>query len=263
MLLCLDVGNSNIVLGIFKQNVVHCMVRYATDVATSAQEHSHCFKTFLSDHAIKIEDITQLAMVSVVPAVQPALLAACAQVFHKPVFNLRVDASLGLSIAYDVPTTLGVDRVANLLAASVFYPDENCIVVDMGTATTFCALTQERCFLGGAILPGMQLITTALHERISVLPKVDSILPTSVVAKATAPGLQAGLYYGYLGALKEIIARMKMEVFSGQSARVIATGGLAAVFENEAIFDDLKIDLTLQGLRIALQKQVAPKSNDL
>ncbi len=180
-----------------------------------------------------------------------SLRAACLKYFSVEPFSLQAGVKTGLNIKYRNPIEVGADRIANAIAATHSFPGQNIIVIDFGTATTFCVITSQKAYLGGAILPGVRLSVDALASKTAKLPAVEIIKPEQVVGRSTIESIQSGVFYGVLGACRELIFRIKESTFSGQDVLILATGGFASLFDKQGIYDHLIPDLVLQGIRLA------------
>ncbi|HHS8494071.1 TPA: type III pantothenate kinase, partial [Legionella anisa] len=145
----------------------------------------------------------------------------------------------------------GADRIANAIAATHLYPNQNVIIIDFGTATTFCVISAQKVYMGGAILPGVRLSVDALSKNTAKLPAVEIIKIENSVGRSTIESIQSGVYYGAIGACRELIQRLNREAFDAENALVLATGGFASLFEKQEIYDRLVPDLVLQGIRLA------------
>lgn len=251
MLLCLDVGNSHIYGGLFSNEEIILRFRLTSKVSTS-DEFGVFLKGVLRESGCKIEAISKIGICSVVPQLDYSLRSACVKYFKTDPFFLQVGVKTGLQIKYRNPTEVGADRVANAIAATHFYPQENLIILDFGTATTLCVVRADKAYMGGVIMPGIRLAADALSQNTAKLPAVEIIRMNQVVGRSTIESIQSGVFYGAIGACRELITRIRQDHFSGQETRVIATGGFATLFESQGIFDDLLPDLVLQGLRIAI-----------
>lgn len=252
MILCLDIGNSQIYGGVFRQDQLLFQFRRSSKSASSSDEIGVFLRSVLRENEIAPENINQIAVCTVVPEVLHSLKNACRKYFNNMVpFVLQAGVRTGLNIKYRNPLELGADRIANAIAATHLYPKENLILIDMGTATTFCAINKTREFLGGTIIPGIRISMTALETNTSKLPTVEIVERGEALAKSTIEGIQSGLYFGTLGAIKEIVCRLRKEAFDNEPVRVIGTGGFAGLFHNENIFDVEIPDLVLKGLYIA------------
>ena len=154
-------------------------------------------------------------------------------------------------------TRAGADRIANAIAGVELFPDQNLIILDLGTATTLCAIGKDRSYRGGVILPGLKMSMQALESGTSKLGSVEIIRKEVCLGRATASSIQSGLYFGHLGALREIMHRIQLEEFDGQRPKVIATGGFATLFGGTGLFDQIEQDLVLRGLLAVLELNTA------
>lgn len=252
MFLCLDVGNSHIYGGVFEGDDILLRFRHISALATS-DELGIFLRNALRENGLDCQHLTHIAICSVVPQLDYSLRAACLKYFSIEPFILQAGVKTGLQIKYRNPVEVGSDRIANAIAASHFYPDKNIIVVDFGTATTFCVVSAKREYLGGAILAGMRLCMEVLQTNTAKLPSVEILKPQTIVGRSTIESIQSGLYFGALGASSLLVDRIKQEVFPNQEVIVIATGGFAQLFAGEKLFTLMIPDLVLQGLRFALE----------
>jgi len=253
MKLCLDVGNSHIYGGVYESGRVSLTFRKATKPGTSSDEYGLFFRSVLRENGIDPDQVTEIALCSVVPESVYAMSAACHKYFNIPPFILKAGVKTGLKIEYRNPLEVGADRIANAIAGTDLFPGENLIIVDLGTATTLCIIGKERCYRGGVILPGLKMSMQALESGTSKLGSVEIIQKDVCLGRTTVSSIQSGLYFGHLGALREIIHRIKLEEFEGQRPRVIATGGFATLFAGTGLFDQVVQDLVLRGLLAALE----------
>ncbi len=251
MILCLDVGNSNIFGGVFTNEKFKLYFRHATYHSATSDQLGIFLKTVLRENNIS-GTIKQIAICSVVPSIDYSLTAACRKYFGLEPFILHAQTATG--IKNYAPGT-GADLVAGNLAAVQRYPQKNIIVISFGTATAVTAVTQEKKYLGSAILPGVKTSMLALQNNTAKLPPVEILKPQDPVSNITIAGIQAGLYYGHLGAVREITSRITNQYFKAEKPVIIGTGGFAHLFEKENIFDVKISDLVLEGLKIALKKQ--------
>ena len=182
-----------------------------------------------------------------------SLKGACQKYFNITPFVLQAGVKTGLKIKYRNPLEVGADRIANSIAATHAYPNQNLVIVDLGTATTFCAITSDKDYLGGAIIPGLRISMEALESRTAKLPSVEILKPDYACGRSTIESIQSGLYYSHLGAMKELIDRYQKEIFQGKKPFVIGTGGFSRLFQGTGIFDAELPDLVLYGLLIALR----------
>jgi type III pantothenate kinase len=250
MILCIDVGNSHIYGGVFDGDDIKLRFRHTSKVSTS-DELGIFLKSVLRENNCAPEWIKQIGICSVVPQLDYSLRSACVKYFSSEPFLLQAGVKTGLNIKYRNPLEVGADRIANAIAATHSFPNQNIIVIDFGTATTFCVITAQKAYLGGTILPGVRLSVDALSKNTAKLPTVEIIKPEHVVGRSTIESIQSGVYYGVLGSCRELIQLITKESFAGIKPRILATGGFASLFEKQDLFDNLVPDLVLQGIRIA------------
>jgi len=251
MILCLDVGNSHIYGGIFENSVIKLRFRRTSKVSTS-DEVGIFMRAVLRENSISHNDISAISICSVVPNLDYSLRAACMKYFDLEPFVLQAGVKTGLKVKYRNPIEVGSDRIANAIAATNLFPNKDCIILDFGTATTFCAINSNKEYLGGAIMPGMRLSMESLTSHTAKLPPVEIIKTETAVGRSTVESLQSGLYYMTLGAAKEIIEQFKSQVFV-RPPTVIATGGFSHIYDDDKLFDIAVPDLVLQGLHYALK----------
>lgn len=252
-LLCLDVGNTHILGGVFENDAIVLRFRYATNLLGTADQFGIFLINILQANKISVENINAVSVSSVVPSIDYTLRHAILLYFDVPYFVLRAGAKTGLNIKYKNPNEVGADRIANAMGAVDAYPDRNIIIVDMGTATTLCAVSKKRDYLGGSILPGMRLGMEALKSNTAKLMAVDIEEPQCFIGRTTRESIQSGLYFSQLGALREIIHGFKQEAFKTEPTFVIGTGGFSQLYKDKDLFDVIAHDLVLQGLYKAYQ----------
>lgn len=253
MILALDVGNSQIYGGVFENDKMKLSFRKNSKTGSSSDEVGVFLRTVLKENNLDPSLIKQIAICSVVPDVIYSLKGACKKYFNINPFVLQPGIKTGLKIKYRNPLEVGADRIANSIAATQTYNDKSFIIVDLGTATTFCAISKEKEYLGGVIIAGLRLSMEALEAKTAKLPSVEIVNVSETLGRSTVESIQSGLYYGHLGQIKEITSRIKQECFPNESPFIIGTGGFAHLFEKEKVFDAIVPDLVLQGLLFSLK----------
>ncbi len=248
MLLTIDIGNTNITLGIYRGQEAGPRWRLATDHKRMPDEYGLQFTGLLEHAGIRRGQLTGICMASVVPPLTGRVTEACRRYLgHEP---LVVEAGVrtGVRIRYEDPRAVGADRIVDAAAVRILYGGPAC-VVDFGTATTFDAISAEGDYLGGAIAPGIGIASEALFMRAAKLPRVELKRPPSAIGRNTVHAMQSGLLFGYVGLVEGIVARFRHEL--GPEMKVIATGGLAEIIAQETdIIDIINPWLTLDGLAI-------------
>jgi type III pantothenate kinase len=253
MILALDVGNSQIYGGIFDKDQLKFRFRKTSKTGGSSDEIGVFLRSVLKENSFDPAKVTHIAMCSVVPEVVYSLKNACKKYFNISPFLLQAGVKTGLKINYRNPLEVGADRIANSIAATHLYPKKDILIVDLGTATTFCAITKEKDYMGGSIVAGLRLNMEALESKTAKLPSVEIIAMKEALGRSTIESIQSGLYFSHLGTIKEISQRLSTECFECEKPFIIGTGGFSSLFEKEKIFDVTQPDLVLQGLHIALK----------
>ena len=250
MLLVLDVGNTNIVAGVYKGEELLVHWRISTDRQKTADEYGMSLYNLFAYSKMAMEDVEAVAISSVVPPLIVPLSRMCERYFGKQPLVVGPGVKTGVCIKYENPREVGADRIVNAIAAYEKYKERGAmIVVDFGTATTFCAIAANGDYLGGAIAPGIGISTEALFQRAAKLPRIELIKPKSVICRNTVTSMQSGIIFGFVGQVDEIVRRMKQEL--GGEAFVVATGGLANLMAQESgTIDVVEPFLTLEGLRL-------------
>ncbi|HEY4566725.1 type III pantothenate kinase [Planococcaceae bacterium Storch 2/2-2] len=252
MILVLDTGNTNIVLGVYKGDQLLYHWRMETYRHRTEDEYAMAVKSLFSHAGLTFQDITGIIISSVVPPVMFPLEQMCQKYFNQKPLIVGPGMKTGLNIKYDNPKEVGADRIVNAVAAIHDYGSP-LIIVDFGTATTFCYVNEKSEYLGGAIAPGVGISMEALFDRASKLPRVELIRPEQVVGRNTVAAMQSGIVYGYVGLVEGIVARMKEE--SGLEPTVVATGGMAQLIASETnVIDVVDNFLTLKGLRLIYKR---------
>lgn len=253
MKLCLDIGNSHIYGGVYEAGRALLTFRKASKLGSSSDEYGLFFRSVLRENDIDPNRVTGIALCSVVPEVVYAISAACQKYFDIRPFILKAGVKTGLKIEYRNPLEVGADRIANAIGGIGLFPDENLVIVDLGTATTLCAVSKDRSYLGGVILSGLKMSMQALESGTSKLGSVEITRKEVCLGRTTVASIQSGLYFGHLGALREVLHRIQLEEFDGQRPKVIATGGFATLFGGTGLFDQVTQDLVLRGLLTVLE----------
>ena len=251
MIMCLDVGNTHIFGGVFKDNDVIVRFRYPSTPSFTSDQLGIFFLTLLKEHQISRQDIQNIAICSVVPALDYTIRSAFIKYFDCDPFILRSGVKTGINIRLIDPKEVGADRIANAIAGHQKYQDNLCIV-DFGTATTIDVVTKKGEFIGGVIVPGLKIQMQSLNTSTAKLSAVPIAKTDNTLGKTTLSSIQSGLYHGHCHAIKGLIHSLQAECFN-DTAKVIGTGGFASMFEQEGLFDDVQPDLVLHGLKFALE----------
>ena len=251
-LLVVDVGNTNVVLGIYRGDVLAGSWRLATARERTADEYGILTKQLIGDVAGNLDGAI---VSSVVPPLNSAFAAMIEQHFGIEPLFVEPGVKTGIAIHVDNPQEVGADRIVNCVAAFERYGGPT-IIVDFGTATTFDVVTANAEYVGGVIAPGLNISAEALFARASRLPRVDIRRPPTVIGTNTVVNMQSGLYFGYLGLVDGILARMKSEL--PPLKKILATGGLAALLARDSEYiEEVVDDLTLEGLKIIYDRNRA------
>jgi type III pantothenate kinase len=251
MILTLDIGNSHIFAGVLERDKVLLTFRKDSTTPTTSDELGVFIKNVLRENSVSADKIKAISMCSVVPALTYTVKNACMKYFGKEPFVLGPGVKTGLNIKYKNTSEVGSDRIANAIAATHIYPQKNVIVIDFGTATTFCAITDKKDYLGGSILPGIKCSMESLSEKAAKLFSVEIAKPKNLIGQTTAESIQSGIYYGNLAIIQSFCNRIKTDYFKEKDCVVIATGGFSKLFKDENIFDLIIPDLVLKGLYLA------------
>jgi len=251
MLLAIDIGNTNVVLGVFEGERLRESWRVGTKLQMTADEHAMVLKDLFGFAGLEFRQVTGIIISTVVPPLQSVLAEVSRKYFGIDPLVVSSEIRTGLTFAYDNPREIGADRIVNAVAAYRFYGGP-LIIVDFGTATTFCAVTQAGEYLGGVIVPGIKLSAEALTQRAAKLPRFEIARPRSVIGRDTVSAMQSGILYGYAGLVDGIVDRMRSEFAA--DAKVVATGGLAGLVAPETrSIREVRPHLTLEGLRILFE----------
>ncbi len=256
MILCLDIGNTQIYGGVFEGDEIKLRFRRNSNYAKSSDEMGVFLKGVLRENGIDPEGIQNISCCTVVPDVLHSVRNCCMKYFNKTPFILQPGVKSGLKIGYRNPVEVGADRIADAIAAVHKFPNRNLVVVDFGTATTFCAITKDREYLGGAIVAGLRISMEALEKQTARLPTVEILKPESVIGRSTVESIQSGLYYGSIGLIGEIVNGISKESFDNDPPLVIGTGGFSRLFEDSNVFNEIDGDLVLKGLFLCLKMNI-------
>ena len=249
MILVIDVGNTNAVMGLYEDKELLDFWRIKTDALKTSDEYGMIINQQFAFRGFKFSDISSVVISSVVPTIMYTLQNVVRKYFRQESLVVGPGIKTGMNIKYENPREVGADRIVNAVAAYELYGGPT-IVVDFGTATTFCVVSKKGEYLGGAIAPGMQISMDALFQRTAKLPRIELIKPKTVIGKNTIHSMQSGVIFGYVGQVDYIVERMKREVKS-DDVKVVATGGLARLIASESkTIDTVNGLLTLEGLRI-------------
>jgi type III pantothenate kinase len=256
MLLAIDIGNTNIVLGVFDGAKLLVSWRLTTLRERTTDELGLLIDGVFAHSRIEKTDVRSIMLGSVVPPLTSTMQEMTRRYFGVSALTLEPGTTTGMPILYDQPAEVGADRIVNAVAAYEQFgrrAERPLIVVDFGTATTFDAITAKGEYLGGAICPGVQISADALFQRAARLPRIDVRKPAQTIGRTTIGAMESGLFYGYVGLVEGLVTRMGAEL--GGKPLCVATGGLAGTIAPEtAIIDHVEPDLTLQGLRIVWER---------
>ena len=248
MLLTIDIGNTNLTLGLYEGEQLGAHWRLATDNNRMPDEYGLQFLGLLQNAGKTLKDIHGISLASVVPPLTGRVIQACREYLKQEPLVVDAGVKTGIKIRYEDPKAVGADRVCDAVAVLKFYGCPAC-VVDFGTATTFNAITKDGEYLGGAITAGINLAAESLFTRAAKLPRIDLQRPPSVIGRNTIHAMQSGLLFGYVSMVEGMVARFRSEL--GSDMKVIATGGMAEVIAKETqVVNFIAPWLTLDGLRI-------------
>jgi type III pantothenate kinase len=248
MLLAIDIGNTNIKIGIFDGDELRATWNVTTGIHRTADEYGGVLLNLMERKKVSSSKITGIALCSVVPPLVPAFVELCRKYLDCEPLVVEAGVKTGMRIRLDNPREVGSDRVVDAVAAQHLY-GKPLIIVDLGTATTFSVVSQEGDYLGGAIAPGIVIATEALYTRTAALPRIRLSRPEQAIGRSTVAAMQSGIIFGHVGLIEGMIRRIEQEL--GSKAKVIATGGQAYFLAQEIpIIEIVNPDLTLIGLRL-------------
>lgn len=252
MLLVIDVGNTNIVLGVFQGEELLDHWRISTERLRTTDEYGVLIRNLFYLNGVNADAIDAIIISSVVPPIMPTLERMCQRYFGLVPLVIGPGVKTGMDIKYDNPREVGADRIVNAVGAYHKYGGP-VIIIDFGTATTFCAVDKKGNYLGGAICPGIGISTEALVQRTAKLPRIEIKRTPRVICRNTVESMQAGVFYGFVGQVDGLISRIREEL--GAKAKVVATGGLAVVIAPATkSIDVVEPLLTLEGLRVIYER---------
>ena len=249
----IDEGNTNIVLGVYDKTELVGHWRISTDRVRTTDEYGMLMMNlFFHDRKVDVKDINAIIISSVVPPLMPTLERVCLRYFNVNPLIVGPGTKTGIAIKYDNPREVGADRIVNAVAAHELYKGD-LIIIDFGTATTYCAVQGNGDYMGGVISPGVTISAEALFQRAAKLPRIDVRDPGQVICRNTVSSMQSGMFYGYVGQVEGLVSRMKAEM--GNHVTVVATGGLAQLISSATdCIDHVEPMLTLEGLRLIYER---------
>ncbi len=251
MLLAVDIGNTNIALGVFEGEQLRATWRMATSVNQMADEYAALLLNLLHHQGLDASDIKEASLCSVVPPLTTTFVDLSQRYFHTTPLVVGAGVKTGVRIRMDNPREVGADRIADAAAAHHLYGGP-VIVIDLGTATTFGIVSKEGDYIGGIIATGIATAAEALFTRTAQLPRVELAHPNRVIGTNTVTAMQSGIIYGYASLVEGMLARIEKEL--GEKVTVVATGGYAELIAKEtAVIDKVNLDLTMIGLRLIYQ----------
>jgi type III pantothenate kinase len=250
MLLCLDIGNSQLHGGVFDGGL-RLQFRKTTHPLGSSDEFGVFFMSVLRENGLDPKAVQRVALCSVVPPALHPIRSACLKYFRAEPFVLQAGVKTGLKVKYRNPHEVGADRIAGAIGGTLRRPNENLLVVDCGTATTVDVVTAGGDYLGGAILPGIGISVESLAGKTAKLPTVEIARPLSALGRSTVESIQSGVYHAHVGAVRQLCGELTREAFGGQRPAIIGTGGFAKMLEAEKLFDEVVPELVLLGLKHA------------
>jgi type III pantothenate kinase len=259
MLLVVDAGNTNTVMAVHDGHHWVGRWRISTNAQRTSDEYAVWLLTLLNQAGIKRELITAAVIGTVVPAALYDMRRLCRDWLDVEPLVATATLDWGFDIKVDNPNEVGADRLLNTLAGHKHYGGP-AVVIDFGTATTFDVMDKDGAYLGGVIAPGINLSIEALHRAAARLPRIGIGRPQSVIGRSTVPAMQSGIYWGYVGMIEGLVARIQAEY--GGGLKVLATGGLAPLLaEGTTVIETIDADLTLEGLRLLAGRNPAPILN--
>lgn len=252
MRVVIDIGNTNCKIAVCKQTKIINHWRMQTDARKTEDEYSALVQSFFTSANISVNEVEGVIICSVVPPILFTIQQMCKKLFNVPPLVVGPGVKTGLNIKYENPREVGADRIVNAVAALETYPARPLIIIDFGTATTYCYLNSKGDYLGGVITPGITIATEALYTHAARLPRIELKRPKSIIGKTTIDAMQAGVYYGIIAQVKGIVQQLALQ---GEQPLVIATGGLVNLIAHDIqeidIVDEM---LTIKGLAIIYER---------
>jgi type III pantothenate kinase len=253
MLLCLDVGNSQMFGGVYNGQDLKATFRRTSSSRASSDEFGTFFRAVLRENGVEPEAIHMAGICSVVPDALHSLRNCFRKYFRFEPYVLQPGVKTGLKIRYRNPLEVGADKIANAIGGLSMFPGRNLLIVDFGTATTICAVNKDKEYLGGIISLGIQASMAALESRTAQLPSVEIVRPAEVLGRTVVESIQSGLYYGTLATVRALAEFVTKEHFAEEKPVILGTGGYGRLFQSEHIFDAFVPELPLIGLRRAVE----------
>lgn len=254
MILAIDIGNTRSVFGVYDGEKLVKAWSVTTDRNKTADEYGMMLTTFFQQAGLEITEVSHVVVSCVVPPVLGSFVEMCRAYLGVEPLVVGPGIKTGLTINYENPKEVGADRIVNAVAAVKLYGGP-CIIVDFGTATTFCVINEKNEYVGGVIAPGIGISSEALFERASKLPRVEFAKPKSVIGRNTVSGIQSGLFYSFISQVDGIVSRIEKEF--GMDMKVIATGGFAeSIWKDTETIDIVNPNLTLEGLRLIYERNL-------
>ncbi len=256
MTLTIDVGNSQLTGGLFDCDKLVFQFRKTTVRDLSSDELGIFLRSVLKENGFDWKKIERVGACSVVPAINYSLSSAIKKYFDRDLLFIQAGIKTGLKLKYSNPREIGADLIAAAMGAISLHPGINMIIVDLGTATTLELVTKNNEFLSGSILPGLKISVEALANGTAKLPSVEIAKPEHLCGTTTTEAIQAGIFYGTAGSLKELIYLYKKNIFHGENTFILGTGGFAKLFSDYGIFDEICPELVLLGVKRAIEMNI-------
>jgi len=254
MILCLDIGNTQIYGGVYKNSDLIFSFRKSNKDNLSSDELGLFLKLVLRENKINPDEIKKVGICCVVPDMLHSLASSSIKYFNLEYFVLQAGVKTGLKILYKNPKEVGADRIANAIAGVNLFPKKNLILVDFGTATTLDVITENKEYLGGMILPGPRLMMEVLQKNTAQLPSVSIKKVETLIGSSTVESIQAGLYHGNKAIIEKISEQIKAKHFpDSKNFMIVGTGGFSKLFEDDGLFDAFVPELVLEGIRLSLE----------